>query len=298
MTTDITPIASVSRRLRDAFDDFRCRIVIRRHSKTFHKAFSAIADPEKRNAVYAVYAFCRYADDIVDTDGNAHALDTLERELASFRDGRTPERFRWRALRRAADRFYPKGYDFRPFFDMIEGQRRELDHRNYRTFDELLSYCRLVAGTVGLMLVPILADNHDDRHEHFAVDLGHAMQLTNILRDVGEDARNGKTYLPLDLMNLHGYTVKDLRSGRINEAFIALFEDIAGRAENLFARVLKKTAIFSSDARFPIAASIILYRGIIDACRKNGYDVFTKKNFVPKSEKYRLIGEYLASAGK
>jgi len=146
------------------------------------------------------------------------------------------------------------------------------------------------------MLAPILADGHGERHERFGVRLGEAMQLTNILRDVGEDARNGRVYLPQDLMRLHGYSEDDLRDGRINDAFIALFEDIAGRAEASFESALRDTEIFPRDTRLPVALALVLYRGILDACRKNGYDVFTKKNFVPKKEKIRLIREYLASS--
>lgn len=283
--------------VRDALDDFRCRLVIRRHSKTFYRAFSRIPDAEKRKAVYAVYAFCRYADDLADEGGDTGALARLKEDLVSLRNGRTPDNFRFRALRRAADRYYPGGYDFRPFFEMLEGQRREMDHSSYETFDDLLEYCYLVAGTVGIMLAPILADGHDERHERFGIRLGEAMQLTNILRDVGEDARNGRVYLPRDLMRLHGYSEDDLRNGRINDAFIALFEDIAGRAEASFESALRDTEIFPRDTRLPVALALVLYRGILDACRKNGYDVFTKKNFVPTTEKLRLIREYRATTG-
>jgi len=181
---------------------------------------------------------------------------------------------------------------------MIEGQRRELRHRSPETVEELLDYCYLVAGSVGLMLVPILADDHDERHERFGIELGQAMQLTNILRDVGEDARTGRRYLPDDLMKRHGYTERDLRNETVNPAFIALFEDIAGYAEAAYDRTLGLVdGLFPRDARLPIALAGILYRAILDACRKNGYDVFTNKNFVPKNEKLRLIREYRASAG-
>lgn len=296
-TNDRESPRSVFRKIRDRFDDFRCELVIRRHSKTFHKAFSRIVDRGKRSAIYAVYAFCRYADDLADEGGDAAALSRLERDLVSLRDGRTPDDFRFRALRRAADRYYPGGYDFRPFFEMIEGQRRELAHGPYETVDELLGYCYLVAGTVGVMLAPILADGHDEHHERFGIRLGEAMQLTNILRDIGEDARNGRIYLPRDLMRAHGYREEDLRNGTINDAFIALFEDIAGRAEQAFDEALRDTEIFPVDTRLSVAAALVLYRGILDACRKNGYDVFTKKNFVPTAEKLRLIREYRATAG-
>ncbi|MFP4178002.1 MAG: phytoene/squalene synthase family protein [Acholeplasmataceae bacterium] len=271
-------------------DDYqRCESVIRENSKTFYKAFSLIGNTDKRNAVFAVYAFCRMVDDAVDRADDPDLLDRYERELNAFKEGETPDRFVWRALRDTAQRFYPDDYDYGPFFDQIQGQRLDIEHQGYRMVDDLLEYCYLVASSVGLMLLPILSPENAHQLRGFALELGYAMQLTNILRDVGEDARNNRVYLPSDLLSRANITVDDLIHGRITDGFIAVFEELAGIAEDYYEKALAAIDGFPADVRLPLGASILFYRAIIAACREAGYDVFTRKNYVSDAAKAELV---------
>lgn len=273
----------------------KCKQIIKKNSLTFYKAFSKIEDKKKRNAIYAVYAFCRYADDLVDEYQDEKALDQLEQELTQFKNGQPNSHFRWIALNHYARPFYGETYDYQPFFDMIKGQRMDLNHQGYETFEDFLGYCYHVAGTVGLMLIPILAPESNNELDDFAVNLGYAMQITNILRDVGEDHRHHRVYLPKDLMEEANFSRDDLARGIINIEFINLFETLAKRAEAYFEEALNKIDLFPNDAKLPLALSIILYRAILDACRESRYQVFTQKNFVSHESKNRLIESYLKS---
>ncbi|MDO9629456.1 MAG: phytoene/squalene synthase family protein [Acholeplasmataceae bacterium] len=276
-------------------DIHRCQEIIKKNSLTFYQAFSRINNKKKREAVYAVYAFCRYADNLADEDHNRDALEELEEELTLYKEGVNIHHFRWRALRTTTKPFYQASYDYKPFYDMIEGQKRDLNHQGFETLDELLTYCYLVAGTVGLMLIPILANEHIEELEKFAIELGYAMQITNILRDIGEDYQNHRIYIPREMMKNANYSFDDLAHGRINYEFRALFEELATLAEGYFSTSLDSIYLFPEDSRTPLALSIILYKEILNSCRENGYDVFSKKHTVSEEKKNLLIQDYLDS---
>lgn len=273
-------------------DDEKCRQVIEQYSKTFYKAFSKVKNKHKRKAIYAVYAFCRRADDVVDIDKDKIKLEKLTRELDMFvTKGKTPN-FMWRSLKRHTKTYY-QGFDYKPFYDMIKGQEMDLDFKVYETLEDLLDYCYHVAGTVGLMLTPILSFEEKDNLIDFSINLGYAMQITNILRDIGEDYRNGRVYLPQSMMAQANYKHEDLSSGKINDRFIGLFEKLAKVAEDHFDQSLKDINLFKEDAKLPLALSIILYRAILDQVRENGYDVFKKRAVVSDEKKKAIIENYL-----
>ncbi|QQS60866.1 MAG: phytoene/squalene synthase family protein [Candidatus Moraniibacteriota bacterium] len=282
------------RYIQEYLDIKKCKKIIQKNSLTFYKAFSKIPNKRKKNAIYAVYAFCRYADDIVDDKKNEKELLKLESELKMFVEGKTIPHFRWRALRKAT-RFYYKDFDYKPFFEMIEGQKRDLYHKDYKTLSELLDYCYLVAGTVGLMLLPILAPKKEEKLRNFAICLGHAMQLTNILRDVGEDYKNDRIYIPQDILKKHNFSHQDFVSAKNDSRFKKIFEEIAQVAEKYYNDSLSHIHLFPKQSQAPIAFSIILYKAIIDACRENNYDVFSRKNYVSQKKKKELIKKYLQS---
>ena len=271
----------------------QCEAIIKKNSLTFYKAFSMIKNRKQREAIYAVYAFCRYADDLIDEYQDQEGLKRLETELTLFKEGITINHFRWRALRKTTKSFYPKDYDYQPFFEMIEGQKMDLTFKGYETEEELLDYCYHVAGTVGLMLTPILSPTHYASLDAFAIHLGYGMQLTNILRDIGEDFKHHRVYLPKDLMEKANYSMEDLSFGKISIEFINLFEDLATKAEMYFQGALDQLDLFEKDVRQPLGLSIILYREIINACREANYDVFSKKNYVSDQRKHQLIQEFM-----
>jgi len=276
----------------------RSEAVIKENSKTFYRAFKAISNPQQRNGVFAVYAFCRYADDLIDEAHDEKALNQLERDIVAFFDHPSKSaksHWRMRALTLPYDHFY-KNMDVKiarqPYLDMIRGQRMDLTKNRYQTYEELLDYCYCVASSVGLMLLPILAPETHLQLKDCAIHLGYAMQLTNILRDIGEDYRRGRVYLPLDWMQQANYTMADLEGGIINDSFKALFEKIAAQATHYYQLAHQDMHLFPEETRHPLAIAALLYEQILNACRKEDYDVFSKKNFVNHEEKAKMISEY------
>ena len=277
-------------RLDAAYED--CYQIIKRHSKTFTKAFS-ILPAAKRNAVWAVYAFCREVDDIVD-EGKApqQELDQYEKTFGRFLKGDLQlETSKWIAL---DDVFQRYDVDHEAFSDMIHGQRMDLTKNRYRTMEEMEYYAYHVASTVGLMLLPILAPDNHKQLRAGGIALGLAMQMTNILRDIGEDLDRNRIYLPKDVMDKHGLTVNDLMNRRVNTAFINMWEELASRAEELYKTALKTIDDYPLDARLPVKGSAYMYRGILNSVRRNQYDVFGKRSFVTKEEKEMILMEMQA----
>lgn len=275
-------------------DIAQCEEIIKKNSLTFYKAFSKINDKKRREAVYAVYAFCRYADDLIDEDQDIDGLNQLKQNLDHYVKGKTPDNFRFRALRQTTKSFYPKNYSYQPFYDMIKGQEMDFTFQEIKTEEDLLNYCYYVAGTVGLMLTPVLSPKHQLLNE-FAVTLGYAMQITNILRDIGEDYQRGRIYLPTSLLEQANYSKDQLSRGIINSEFINMFEHLAKKAENYYKRALADLYMFPDEVKIPLGLSIILYREIIQACRDANYDVFSQKNYVSDTRKDELIQTYIQS---
>jgi phytoene synthase len=261
----------------------RCGEIARVHSKSF--ALSTRFLPyAKRRAVWAVYAFCRTADDIVDRDTDAGerlaAIDAWEAELRAAYTGRASNPI-FVAFADAAARY---GVPIAAALDLLRGTRMDVSVNRYATYADLRDYCYLVASTVGVLVTPILgvlaAPALDD-----AVTLGHAMQLTNILRDVGEDAGMNRIYLPADEMERFGYTEDDLFAGRVDARFAALMGFQIERARRLYRQAEPGIARLAAESRYAVRLALHLYRGILDAIEANGYDVFTKRAYVPMQAK-------------
>ena len=266
-------------------DDYKkCEEIIKKNSTTFYKSFKNLSE-SKRNAVYAIYAFCRIADDIVDVEKDANKLNDFYQELELFKNNKEIDTYLWRSLR---DVFNNYKMDIKPFLEMIEGQRYDLNFKEFKTIEELDKYCYLVAGTVGLMLLPIIS-NSSDKTKISAINLGKAMQYTNILRDIDNDLNRGRIYLPLELFNKYNYTKEDLSKKIINKDFILLWEDLAEKAETLYKDVLDNINIYDEDARFAIILSINYYQAILNEIRKNNYNVFKGKIYVNKVKKLKLF---------
>ena len=274
-------------------DIHRCEEVIKANSLTFYKAFSKIKDRKKRHAVYAVYAFCRYADDLIDEANDEEGLLQLKEDLDAYVKEHKAPNYIFRALNHTTKSFYAKDYDYNPFYDMIKGQLMDYRFIGYDTYEQLLDYCYHVASTVGLMLVPILSKEHSEQLTDFAINLGYGMQITNILRDIGEDAKKGRIYIPKQEISRANYTIHDLSHGKINVEFINMFEALAKKAEAYFEQALSDINLFPKDVRIPLGLSIVLYRDILNACRESEYDVFSKKNFVSEERKNILIKTYI-----
>ncbi len=271
-----------------------CEKVIKASSKSFYTAFSKLPK-DKAKAVYAIYAFCRQADDTVDANEplalKKENLAILEAELKEFEKGKTPNHPMWRALRDVFNRY---AMTTSPFYDQLEGQKRDLDFQEITDLVALKDYSYYVAGSVGLMLLPILATKSGitESLKESAVSLGVAMQITNILRDVGEDYReNKRVYLPTELLDRHQVDLaQNVEKGPDNN-FIALWEELAEESSRGYVEFEDSISHYDSDCRFPVLVSSKLYSGIMDSVRKNNYDCLSKRNYVPEARMMELILE-------
>jgi 15-cis-phytoene synthase len=281
--------------LAEAFE--ACRRETAEWAKTFYLG-TLLMPPAKRRAIWAIYVWCRRTDELMDS---AEAQQRPDAELAERLDrweARTRDLFNGQVrdgldlvMRDTLER-YPQ--PIQPYLDMIEGMRMDLALHRYGSFSELELYCYRVAGTVGLMTQEVMGvdpayttapwSERPDTSEA-AVALGIANQLTNILRDVGEDRGRGRIYLPLDEMEHFGYSEQDLLAGVLNDNWRALMRFQLQRARDWFARSEAGVRWLAPDARWPVWASLRLYRGILQVIEQHDYDVFTKRAYVPRAGK-------------
>jgi phytoene synthase len=257
----------------------QCREIAREHSKTFYLSSLFLA-PEKRRAIWAVYAFCRTADDIVDRIAPAGerlaAVDAWEAQLLAAFDGNPSDPI-FVAFADAATRF---GIPMQPALDLLRGARMDITVRRYATYADLRQYCYLVASTVGVLTMPILGTLSDDALE-YGVALGRAMQMTNILRDIGEDALMGRIYLPAEDLERFGYTEEQLLAGEIDDRFVELMQFQIERVRAMYLEAEPGIALLSTESRYTVRLALHLYRRILNAIELNQYDVFTKRAYVP-----------------
>ncbi|OIT34597.1 bifunctional 15-cis-phytoene synthase, chromoplastic [Nicotiana attenuata] len=273
--------------LSEAYD--RCSEVCAEYAKTFYLG-TMLMTPERRRAIWAIYVWCRRTDELVDGPNASHitpqALDRWEDRLEDVFSGR-PFDMLDAALSDTVSRF---PVDIQPFRDMIEGMRMDLRKSRYRNFDELYLYCYYVAGTVGLMSVPIMGIAPESKATtesvyNAALALGIANQLTNILRDVGEDARRGRVYLPQDELAQAGLSDDDIFAGKVTDKWRSFMKKQIQRARKFFDEAEEGVTQLSSASRWPVWASLLLYRQILDEIEANDYNNFTKRAYVSKPKK-------------
>jgi 15-cis-phytoene synthase len=244
---------------------------------------------DKRHAIVAVWDFCRAVDDAVDEAADETAakqeIGKWRRELAAAYDGGGPETRQGQALVPLIPKFnLPRS----AFEALIEGVEMDLGGRRYETFDDLYQYCIRVASAVGLICLEIFG-YRDPGARQYATDLGVALQLTNILRDVPTDLALGRVYLPQEDLRRHGCTEADLRremadagGGVRSPAVKALLAAQGARARDYYARAARELP--RGDARRLVAAEIMgaIYRGILDRIEALDYDVFTRVVRIPR----------------
>ena len=264
-----------------------CQRVAKDHAKNFYYAFRTLP-AAKRRAIYAVYAFCRYCDDVADDDNLP--LDEKRRLLAEIRErmnnseGESADPV-FAALEATTRTFgIPRSY----YEDVIRGVETDLVVTRFQSFDELRDYCYLVASTVGLICIEVFG-YEDPAARGYAVDLGIAMQLTNVMRDVREDMGRGRIYLPLDEIRSFGYSEQDLLAARNNESFRSLMAFQAERARGHFDSGARLFPLLSRESRACAAVLHQLYSRILDRMEASGYDVFTQRIGLSTSEKLLLM---------
>jgi phytoene synthase len=270
-----------------------CRALTRAHAKSFY--FSSFALPRrKKDAAYAVYAFCRFADDLLDEDllkteqGKAEARSKL-RELLQARYGRADLGLPFtEAFRRTVSEY---GIPAKLFEELIEGVCMDSGPVRIRNFDELHLYCYRVASVVGLMMSRIFGLK-DERGAEQAIEMGMAMQLTNILRDVKEDFEKGRIYLPMDELKRFELGEGDLAAGRADERWKQFMKFQVERARAYYRRGEAGIPLLEPDgSRMTVALMSAVYAGILDEIERAGYDVFRGRLHVSFARKLFLAAK-------
>jgi phytoene synthase len=260
-----------------------CSRLTRKSRSNFYYSFLFLSK-EKREAMYAVYAFCRSVDDVADGDApvaeKQQRLDEWRREIDRCYAGR-PEHPISVTLAQSIQHFpIPKDY----FEELIAGVEMDLTHNRYPTFRDLYEYCYRVAGVVGLMCIEIFG-YRNPKAKDYAVNLGVALQLTNIMRDIQVDAERDRIYLPQDEMARFGYSEAELLRGSYTPAYLALMRFASTRAHQYFQNAHQLLA--AEDRRSLFAAEIMgaIYYRLLEAIEASGYRVFDRTITLPTTYK-------------
>jgi 15-cis-phytoene synthase len=272
----------------------------RKSRSNFYYAFLTLPR-RRREALYAVYAFCRTVDDIadlgdergVDRAAQRSQLESWRRHVAlCYEPGGRPEHPIAAGLARAVSEFaIPR----EALLAIIDGVQMDLDQVRYETAEDLYPYCYRVASAVGLCCIEIFGYT-DPRAREYAVNLGTALQLTNIIRDVGADARAGRVYLPQEDLRKFGVTTDDLRAGRYTGEFVSLMRHQAARARQFYRAA--RDAFPAMDARSLVAAEIMgrIYRALLDEIETREFRVFGERITLSTGRKLAIALRCWASA--
>ncbi|TLU82404.1 MAG: phytoene/squalene synthase family protein [Chlorobium sp.] len=263
-----------------------CRNISKKHAKTFYLATLFL--PEKQQKpIFAIYALLRTVDDVVDmaeeklADGLitreeiSQMLESWKTKLKACYDGKIendPIMMAWQ------DTLKSYSIPIELPLDLMDGVAMDIEFKPFDTFDELYVYCYKVAAVVGLMTSEIFGYSDKQALQH-AIELGIAMQLTNILRDVGEDVNRGRVYLPLEDLRRFNYSSEELMQKKMNSNFIELMKFQIDRARNYYSLSDKGIPMLERRSRFGVAISSINYGNILSAIEKNQYDVFSKRAY-------------------
>lgn len=268
-------------------------------ARSFHFA-SSFLPIEKRRAVFALYDYCRHADNLVDLRGDRPIplvradLAALAAMVRALHAGAPPDDPRWLALWDTLRRYpVPLG----PLLALLDGVARDLGPVRMPDFQALYHYCTQVAGGVGLMLGPVLGAA-DEGFEEYGVGLGVAMQLTNVLRDVGEDLGDGRVYLPADELAGYGITHEMLAARRMTPALRRFIGYQVLRARYYFGLGEAVIDLFPTDgSRLTVRLMQRTYAGILDQLERQRLDVFRGRAYVSRTRKLFILGRTLLSDG-
>ncbi|KAB2616402.1 phytoene synthase 2 [Pyrus ussuriensis x Pyrus communis] len=277
--------------LEEAYE--RCKNLCAEYAKTFYLG-TLLMTEERQKAIWAIYVWCRRTDELVDGPNSGYmsseVLDRWEQRLEDIFEGR-PYDMLDAALTHTVFNF---PLDIKPFRDMIDGMRMDTQKCRYQNFQELYLYCYYVAGTVGLMSVPVMGIAPDSlisaqRTYDSALYLGIGNQLTNILRDVGEDAMRGRVYLPQDELAQFGLCDNDVFSRKVTNQWRAFMKEQIARARFYFNLAEEGASQLDKASRWPVWSSLLIYRNILDAIEDNDYDNLTKRAYVKSAKKLLML---------
>jgi phytoene synthase len=265
-----------------------CNEITRLHSKSFYFATALLPDT-KRRAIRALYAFCRTSDDIVDQAAEGTAPQALAHWVSLVHNRTSPPDnpvlIAWNDT--------VLNYDISQELvdELLAGIAMDLTVTRYESFEDLWLYCYRVASVVGLISMQIIG--YVDEAVDYAVKLGVALQLTNILRDIGEDANRGRIYIPQQDLQRYGLSDEDIFQRRRTPQFKAMLRFQSARAHALYEAAWPGVGMLNPDSSLAIASAATIYRGILDSIHSADYDVFTKRAYVPLVRKVGLlIGAY------
>lgn len=264
-------------RIAEAYHE--CEQIIRQHSKSFFFS-TQFLPPDKRRAVRAFYAFCRVTDDTVDQASGdpARALaEWVQQARAARPRSDNPVLLAWHDTRT----HYNLPADL--VDELLAGVAMDLTINRYATFTDLWLYCYRVASVVGLLSMGVTGAAPGAAP--FAIKLGVALQMTNILRDVGEDAGRGRVYLPQEDLQRFGLSAEDILSRVYDERFVAMMRFQVERTYRLYDESWPGIGLLPPDSRFAVAAAARVYRGILDNLVANGYDPYTRRAHLTLREK-------------
>lgn len=277
-----------------------CRAIARREAKNFYYAFIALP-LERRNAICAVYAFMRQADDLADDETlpreeRRRRLDAWQAEWRGVCQGGGSSNPAFLAVRDATARFQ---IPLHLLDELVAGVTMDLDHAatgapdTYATFADLYRYCYLVASVVGLVCIRIFGYS-DPRAEKLAEETGVAFQLTNILRDVAEDAARSRVYLPLEDLAAHGVSLDAIlrhpAAAPPTTAERSLLEAIAARAENFYRSAESLVPLIDRESRPALWVLVSIYYALLKRIRRANYDVFSRRASVSLTRKLLIAG--------
>lgn len=264
-----------------------------RGSRSFYFA-TRFFPRELARSAHAVYWFCRHSDDLVDEAPNvALGRAQLDEWCVQVDHALTRGDATHPVLRVFLDAVRRHGIPAEYPLELLQGMRMDLECVRYETFDDLRVFCYRVASVVGLMMSHVIG--FQEPAPMYAVDLGIAMQLTNILRDVGEDLARGRVYLPQQEMARFGYTEDDLRAGRRTDAYFQLMRFQVARAREYYERAMPGIALLNRQGRFAVRVAADVYREILTVIERANYDVFTQRAVVPATTKYWLTARSMAA---
>ena len=266
-----------------------CTDLTRSRARNFYYAFITLPK-EKRKAIYAAYAFCRLSDDYSDeeipVDEKSALLSGLHEQLDEAFDGATDSEV-FVALLDASNRYgIPKDY----FHEIIKGVEMDLVNSSYATFEELYQYCYRVASVVGLACIEIF-EYTDPKAREYATDMGIAMQLTNILRDIEEDCGRGRVYLPQDELAQYGVTEESLQAGDTGSEFRAMMVEQVSRAREYFERSAALLPLLKPRSRLCPAVLRALYSAVLDRIEARDYNVFGERVSLSSREKLAITAK-------
>lgn len=264
-----------------------CENVARRQAKNFYYSF-LLLDPDRRKAMCAIYAFMRYCDDLSDAEGVADRAGSIalwRADLEAAFRGEAPSHPIWPAFIDTVTRYrIPENY----FFEMIEGVSSDLEPRRIQRFAELYDYCYHVASVVGLTIIHIFGFDSPEALK-LAEKCGVAFQLTNVLRDVREDALNQRVYLPEEDLERFQVTAKELGDSEPSPRLKKLLEFEAGRARQYYRESAPLVEMIHKESRASLRALIGIYSRLLERIVASDYDVLARRIRVPTWEKVGIL---------